>query len=148
MSSGRKPLLDLTAWDDADDALERAAGAEDPDWVYWVSRDELDVMAGRCFAELRRPLKAEPLLSSVLDRYDASFARERSLYLTWLADAYVWAGEIDQAAATATEALELADTVNSARARDRIGAVAKHLHGVRSGAVQAFTDRFDESRLR
>jgi hypothetical protein len=105
--------------------LERAAGEEDPDWVYWVSRDELDVMAGRCFAELRRPLKAEPLLSSVLGRYDATFARERSLYLTWLAD-----------------------TVNSARARDRVGVVAEHLHGIRSGAARAFTDRFEAGRPR
>jgi tetratricopeptide (TPR) repeat protein len=131
------------ALDMADEALGNAAGAEDPDWVYWVSRDELDVMAGRCFAELRRPLKAEPLLSAVLTRYDASFARERALYLTWLADTYVWAGEVDQAVATATEALELADTVNSARARDRVGVVAGHLNGIRSGAVRAFTDRFD-----
>lgn len=136
------------ALDAADDALERAAGEEDPDWVYWVSRDELDVMAGRCFAELRRPLKAEPLLSSVLGRYDATFARERSLYLTWLADTFVWAGEIDQAAATATEALELADTVNSARARDRVDVVAEHLHGIRSGAARAFTDRFEAGRPR
>ncbi|EWM19811.1 sporulation protein [Kutzneria sp. 744] len=129
------------ALDTADEALDRANSAEDPDWVYWVGRDELDVMAGRCFTELRRPLKAEPLLSSVLGRYDASFARERSLYLTWLADAYVWAGEADQAAATATEALELAETVNSARAWDRVGIVADHLRGVRSPAVREFIDR-------
>jgi transcriptional regulator with XRE-family HTH domain len=125
----------------ADEQLEQADGYEDPDWVYWVSRDELDVMAGRCFAELRRPLKAEPLLSSVLSRYDNSFARERALYLTWLADTYVYAGEVEQAAATATEALELSEQVNSARAHARVNDVAQRLGGYRTSAVVAFVDR-------
>lgn len=128
----------------ADEALGRADGHEDPDWVYWVSRDELDVMAGRCFAELRRPLKAEPLLSSALSRYDAGFPRERALYLTWLADTYLDAGEVEQAAATATEALELSAEVNSARARARVGDIATRLRGYRCGDVSRFADRFRE----
>lgn len=41
---------------------------------------------------------------------------------------------------------ELAGTVNSARARDRVGVVAEHLHGVRSGAARTFIDRFKMSR--
>ena len=77
----------------ADEAWSRVDGAEDPDWVYWVTRDELDGMAGGCYAEQYRPLKAEPLLTSVLQRYNATHARERALYLTWLADTYLWAGE-------------------------------------------------------
>jgi transcriptional regulator with XRE-family HTH domain len=28
---------------------------DDPVWVYWLSRDEMDVMAGRCATELRQP---------------------------------------------------------------------------------------------
>lgn len=125
----------------ADEQLTHAEGYEDPDWVYWVSRDELDVMAGRCFAELRRPLTAEPLLSSALTRYDAGFARERALYLTWLADTYVCAGEIEQAAATATEAFELSEQVNSARAHARVSDVAQRLGGYRTSSVAAFVDR-------
>ncbi|MCX9191675.1 hypothetical protein C3Y87_09655 [Carbonactinospora thermoautotrophica] len=62
--------------------------------MYWVSRDELDVMAGRCF-KLCRPLRAEPLLRAVLARYDAAYVRETALYRTWLY-LYLDAGEIEQ----------------------------------------------------
>jgi hypothetical protein len=40
-------------------------------------------MAGRCYTELRRPLKAEPLLSQALSDYDDTHARETALYLSW-----------------------------------------------------------------
>lgn len=125
----------------ADEAWSRVDGAEDPDWVYWVTRDELDVMAGRCYAEQRRPLKAEPLLASVLLRYDPTHARERALYLTWLADTYLWAGEADQAAVTATEALDLTEQVHSWRTRNRIAAVARHLARHSSSTIRSFVDR-------
>jgi hypothetical protein len=130
----------------ADDALAATGpGDEDPDWVYWVNRDELDIMAGRCFTELRRPLRAEPLLRSVIARYDGTHVREVALYLTWLADTYAHAGEIDQAAATAAHALDLSVQVNSARGRERVAAVREHLAEWRgAAAVHAFEDHYLE----
>ncbi|MGH3328396.1 MAG: helix-turn-helix domain-containing protein [Streptomycetales bacterium] len=154
----RALLLDRVAWahakaGDAGDAERALGGAdeeyanvrpgdEDPDWVYWVDRDELDVMAGRCLTELRRPLKAEPVLRSVLTRYDASRARETGLYLTWLADSYLHANEIEQACATAAQALALSATVNSARIRSRVATVREHMQPYQdSQAVQEFDER-------
>ncbi|HEY3003649.1 MAG TPA: helix-turn-helix transcriptional regulator [Kribbellaceae bacterium] len=128
---------------EAEDALAAASpGDPDPDWVYWVDRDELDVMAGRVYTELRRPLRAEPLLRAALDRYDPARTREFALYLTWLADTYIHAGEIDQAAITAAAALDLAAQVNSARARDRVDQVRRHLRPWRdTAAVQDLEER-------
>jgi len=127
---------------DADDALaDVRPGDPDPDWVYWVDRDELDVMAGRVYTELRRSLRAEPLLRSVLARYDQARARESALYLTWLADTYIHAGEIEQAAATAGRALQLAAQVNSARASARVDQVRRNLAPWRdTPAVQDLTE--------
>ena len=47
-----------------------AAGANDndPDWVYWLNREEIDVMAGRCYTELRNPGRAVSLLTSAIAR--------------------------------------------------------------------------------
>jgi hypothetical protein len=46
--------------------VRRGGGAvgDDPDWVYRLNREEIDVMAGRCFTELKQPGRAEPLLRS------------------------------------------------------------------------------------
>jgi hypothetical protein len=111
--------------------------------VYWLDQGEMDVMAGRCFTELARPLKAEPLLVSVLARYDDSHAREKALYQTWLAETYIHARELDQAAAAASSALDLSLRVHSARSRSRIQHVRSQLrpYQASSSAVRAFEDR-------
>ena len=61
-------LLERVAWADTKSgdlvSCERALGQvednfnpakpdDDPDWVYWLNREEIDVMAGRCFTELK-----------------------------------------------------------------------------------------------
>ena len=106
---------------------EGDAGDSQPDWSAWVDAAELDIMAGRCWTELRRPLRAVPLLLRGLAGFDDAHARDKALYLTWLAEAYATAGEIEEAAATAVRAAELADGVASARPRQRIGHVVERL---------------------
>jgi hypothetical protein len=91
-----------------------------PSRAYWSTRDELDIMAGRCLTELRRPRRAVQLSAPVLADYDAAHARELALYLSWLAGAHVYAGEIDQAAAVATRVLQLSEAVAGARSRQRV----------------------------
>jgi transcriptional regulator with XRE-family HTH domain len=128
----------------ADDAYaDHGPGMAEPPSVYWLDRGEMDVMAGRCYTELFRPLKAEPLLVSVLARYDDAHAREKALYQTWLAETYLRARELDQAAAAATSALDLSLRVHSARSRSRVRHVRHRLspYLASSGAVRAFEDR-------
>lgn len=55
-------------------------------------------MTGRCWAGLGRPLRAVPLLEDVLEGFDDAHARDKALYSCWLADAYVTAGEPEEAA--------------------------------------------------
>jgi transcriptional regulator with XRE-family HTH domain len=95
----------------------------EPDWVYWVDRDEVDIMTGRCWTVLRRPLRAIATLEQVLDRYDDTHARDKALYLSWLADAYLDANEIEQGCAVASRAIKLGSGVGSIRPYDRIGQV-------------------------
>ena len=49
------------ALDDVREAFD-VPDQDEPDWVCWLDATEVDVMAGRCYVELRRPLRAVPLL--------------------------------------------------------------------------------------
>ncbi|MGW5212918.1 helix-turn-helix domain-containing protein [Streptomyces sp. NPDC004051] len=106
---------------------EQQHGEEQPDWAAWVDRTELDIMTGRCWTELRRPLRAVPVLTKALGRYDDAHARDKALYLSWLADAYLTAGEIEEAAAVTGRALELSSGVASVRPRRRLTPVLAQL---------------------
>ncbi|MFE5731632.1 helix-turn-helix domain-containing protein [Streptomyces sp. NPDC056528] len=109
-------------------ALEEAPDGEpQPHWSAWVDHQELDIMTGRCWTELKRPLRAVPVLSRALQTFPDEHARDKALYLSWLAEAYVTAGEVEQAAATTRRALELATGVASIRPRQRIDVVLARL---------------------
>lgn len=123
---------DAAATEDALTAARTALAADDADapqpaWSVWVDQVELDIMAGRCWTELRRPLRAVPLLVRGLGEFDEAHARDASLYSTWLAQAYTMAGEVEEAARVVGRAVELADGVASARPRQRIERVVSAL---------------------
>ncbi|MGC0421762.1 XRE family transcriptional regulator [Embleya sp. AB8] len=111
----------------ANAALDRPDDQPQPDWSVWVDRDEIQIMTGRCWAELHRPLRAVPVLEDVLRKFDDNHARDKALYLTWLADAYACAGEIEQAAVTIAHTLDLSTGVGSVRPRQRAVTVLKQL---------------------
>jgi tetratricopeptide (TPR) repeat protein len=111
----------------AETALATAGDAPQPDWVSWVDTTELQIMTGRCWTELRRPLRAVPVLETALAAYDDTNARDKALYLSWLGDSYLTAGEVEQAATTADRALDLAHGVASVRPRARLAPLLKHL---------------------
>ncbi|MER7574916.1 twin-arginine translocation signal domain-containing protein [Streptomyces sp. NPDC126514] len=115
------------ALDAAREALAEVGGAPQPDWAAWVDETELQIMAGRCWTELCRPLRAVPVLEAALARYDDSHARDKALYLSWLADSYLTAGEVEQAATVTGRALDLSTGVASVRPRERLAPVLRRL---------------------
>ncbi|MFL1381936.1 hypothetical protein [Nocardiopsis protaetiae] len=108
-------------------ALAAAAGEEQPGWSSWVDRTELGIMTGRCWAELGRPLRAVPVLEEALAGFDDAHARDKALYSSWLAASYLSAGEVEQAAAIASQVLELSMGVASVRPRQRLEPVLRRL---------------------
>ena len=115
------------ALDAAQAALEEANGAPQPDWVTWVDANELQIMTGRCWTELRRPLRAVPVLTEALDRYDDTHARDKSLYLSWLATSYLHAGEVEEAAKVTGRAFDLSAEVASVRPKQRLAPLLEQL---------------------
>jgi transcriptional regulator with XRE-family HTH domain len=107
--------------DQVDDLFEaRSSGDEEPEWVYWVSRDEVDTMRARCAVELGNPNAAERLLIPVLSRYPKESERESALYWSWLAEAYIRAGQLDQAQPAIETVRGFAESVRSQRVEDRV----------------------------
>lgn len=122
-----EPQEAMRALGQAHDALSAETADEAPPWAYWVSREELEVMDARVFTELHRPLRAVPLLSRVLARYDATHARELALYRSWLAVALADANEPEQAAAEAQRVIDLSGDLSSDRTAARTRVVLQRL---------------------
>ncbi|QYA98939.1 transcriptional regulator [Streptomyces anulatus] len=121
----------MTALGEAAEALaEDSAGTASPSYLYWMDARELQVMEARVYTELRRPLRAVPLLTDVLGRYDASHARELALYLSWLAVAYADANEPEAAAETTSRMLALGQS-GSERTAERTRIVLARLRAFR-----------------
>jgi transcriptional regulator with XRE-family HTH domain/tetratricopeptide (TPR) repeat protein len=116
------------ALDQARDAVAKRATEPQPDWSAWVDDTELRIMTGRCWTELKRPLRAVPVLEAVLGEFTDSYARDKALYSTWLAKSYLDAGEIEQAAATADRILDLCAGVASVRPRQQLVGVLTQLN--------------------
>lgn len=114
------------ALDTVDEEYDRRRpGDTEPDWTYWLDRDEISVMRARCEVELGNAAAAERLLVPVLDRYPAERRREAALYRTWLAEAYARTGELD--AARAVLAQVHVDT-GSTRVQQRVRDVERLLN--------------------
>jgi transcriptional regulator with XRE-family HTH domain len=121
----------MRALAEAGDALGEGDGRDTPAYLYWVDDRELQVMEARAYTELRRPLRAVPLLVDVLGRYDATRTRELTLYLSWLAVALADANEPEEAAATAGRMLALGADVASVRTAERARVVLARLEPYR-----------------
>jgi transcriptional regulator with XRE-family HTH domain len=115
------------ALDQAQAAITSPAEGPEPDWVWWVDQLEIEIMAGRCWTELHRPERAVPILERGLSAYDDTHSRDKALYLTWLAHAYLDDQQPEHAAVVVDRALDLAAGIGSIRPGTRIQAVLRRL---------------------
>lgn len=122
----------MRALGEAETALASDREQNGAGYLYWVDAGELQVMEARVYTELRRPLRAVPLLTDVLARYDSTHTRELALYLSWLAVAYADANEPEEAARTAQRMLEMSADVASDRTAGRAQVVLRRLHTYQS----------------
>lgn len=104
-----------------DEALDLAGGEPEPHFVYWLNRDEADVMAARCHLRLGDANRATALLRPAIDRYPEGHHREKALYLSWLAEAHMERGDRDAASTIIEEIEEL--NVDSHRVSARLAAM-------------------------
>ncbi|WP_143229222.1 transcriptional regulator [Actinophytocola xanthii] len=108
-------------------SFERGRSDDDPEWVYWLDEDEVTIMAGRCHVVVGEAERAVQLLTGVLDGYDERRARELALYTSWLAEAHLELGAVDEAVAAAARAHELTSRTTSARSDERMTTLRRKL---------------------
>lgn len=127
----------------AEGHLREPDGRPVPDWAVWADAREQRIIEGRSWAVLRRPLRAVPILESALAEYEDHHARDKALYLMWLAGAYVDAGELEAAARAAARALDLCANVASARPNRLAADVVRQLRP--HSAVAAVRDLLERA---
>ncbi|GGO80356.1 helix-turn-helix domain-containing protein [Wenjunlia tyrosinilytica] len=120
----------MRALGEASEALAQdSEGLESPAYLYWLDAGELRVMESRVYTELRRPLRAVPLLREVLGQYDATRVREMALYLSWLAVALADANEPEEAAEVTGRVITLSSDIASERTAQRVRVILRRLQG-------------------
>jgi hypothetical protein len=119
--------MTMRALGEAETALTHHDDEDEPGYLYWVDAGELQIMEARSYTELRRPLRAVPLLTDVLAHYDVTHTRELALYLSWLAVALADANEPEDAAQAATRMLTMSADVASDRTAKRVQVVRTRL---------------------
>jgi transcriptional regulator with XRE-family HTH domain len=123
----QQPAAVERALDAAAAALGEKGDVPAPDWAAWVDHNELQIMTGRCFTRIGRGEAAIPVLRTVLSGFDDRLARDKSLYLSWLAEACLDSGDIEQAATVAGHALSLAEGVASVRPLQRLSGLVNRI---------------------
>ncbi|WP_162907550.1 hypothetical protein [Allorhizocola rhizosphaerae] len=111
----------------ADDLYGRRRPGDDPEWIYWMKQPSLTVEAGTAMRQIGRPAHAQRLLAEGMTHVRDGATRDRSFYLARLAEAQCESGDLDQAADTARQALEVSPAVESARVSADMDAVLRRL---------------------
>jgi transcriptional regulator with XRE-family HTH domain len=127
-----------------EEAFSRREPDSDPPWTYWLTADEIRIMAGRCYVELGRPDRAIPVLERSVAAYDEARPREAALYTSWLAEAHLQAGDVGQAATLASRVVDLTCRTASARTQERSRHLERLLRPHR--ATPAVREFLDEQR--
>ncbi|AUH39995.1 helix-turn-helix domain-containing protein [Streptomyces sp. CMB-StM0423] len=106
----------------ADEALRRAedaygarrAGTDpDPAWTYWLTPDEMQIIAGRLDIALGRPRRGGARIGAALAACDPRRVRETVLYTAWLAHSHLRRHEHGPAKELARQARRLNGTIRS-----------------------------------
>ena len=139
---GRSEMPARRALDIAAAALDDDQAGPSPDWASWVDQTEVQIMTGRCLTRLGRAELAVPVLEAALGSFDDRQARDKALYLTWLAEALIVTGDIEHAAAVTGQMISLANGVASVRPAQRVAFLLRSLRA-RSSApyVTELADR-------
>ncbi|WP_244256959.1 hypothetical protein [Kitasatospora cineracea] len=98
-------------------------GSDEPPWIGYFTHAYLADEAAHCFHDLGRPPTARGQLVDALGGVGTDRVRRRAIDAALLASTWIASGELDQACAVGTEAVEYAARTGSGRCVERVGAV-------------------------
>jgi hypothetical protein len=118
-----------------EEQLHTPADAPTPDYAEWVDTTELQIIQGRTWTEMKRPMRAIGPLEAAIGDLSDRHARDNALYSSWPAEAYLLAGEVEQAADLIAGSLDLAVGITSVRPAQRLVNVGRQLYPYQSVGV-------------
>ncbi|WBQ04385.1 hypothetical protein [Kribbella sp. CA-293567] len=103
--------------DAARQAYSKGSHDDDPQWAYWMSAAEIEMIAASSALDLDDPRQALASFAAARDSSYAAdgYARDNALFLARSADAHLRLGDVDAACVVASQALDQSDVVDSAR---------------------------------
>lgn len=134
---------------DAVREFERRRPDDDPGWIHYFDESELSAEFGHCLRDLGRPADAAQYASRSLMAVDeTTFVRSDFFAMMVLADAYVDAGELEQACSVALSALTAGEQIRSARCVNYLREFRQRLTAAGNSRPAAdFYDQAASSRL-
>ncbi|MFG3041743.1 helix-turn-helix domain-containing protein [Streptomyces sp. NPDC048330] len=120
----------VAALDRAADLCARGRSENDPAWLYWINTGEIHGQSGSCYLELGEPDKAVASFTQARKALNPAEQRTRGLFLSRAASAHIREGDVDAGCATAHEALDLAEQLQSARLNEHIKSMLADLQPV------------------
>ncbi|MFD9688413.1 XRE family transcriptional regulator [Kitasatospora sp. NPDC059088] len=150
----RSHLGDDNCWEDLDlaeallaEAAQQGADEDEPPWAYWFDLHELQGARASTQLTMGRPAEAEATFAASALAFEGDAQRTRSVYLVRQADAQRQQGHLEQACATANQALDITDEISSHRTTEPLRDLARdmRLHSA-VPAVHALRERIADLR--
>ncbi|MQY14230.1 hypothetical protein SRB5_43920 [Streptomyces sp. RB5] len=103
-------------------ALDKGRHDDDPRTLYWVSRGEIEMIAGSSALQLNDPRQALQHFEAAREEYpgDFEYPRTHAIYLARAAEAHLAMHDLDAAIATARHAATCLGSVDSARSSSEL----------------------------
>ncbi|MDT0548231.1 sporulation protein [Streptomyces lonegramiae] len=130
------------AMKEAEKFFARADTTDDPEWISYMDEAELVGEFSHCFRDLKRGPEAVRFAERAVALTNPKYARTLGFVRMVLAQSQLLNGELEQAAATATQAVEAAEALQSARFQRYVKTFQKGI-SVHSGnpSVGEFNER-------
>jgi tetratricopeptide (TPR) repeat protein len=129
----------------AHQALDQGPHPDDPETLYWVTRGEVEMIAGSSALDLDDPAEAIRRFDAAISADypgDDQYPRSHAIYLARAAEAYLALHDLDGALATAAHAIQCMRGVDSARSASTLAGLRARLTGhARSPAVRDFLEK-------
>jgi transcriptional regulator with XRE-family HTH domain len=126
-------------------ALDRGPHPDDPEFLYWVSQGEIEMIAGSSALDLGDPAQAIRCFDAAMAadyRGDDRYPRSHAIYLARAAEAHLTLHDLDAALERAAHAVRCLGGVDSARSSSAIaGLRAKLAPHASSRTVREFLEK-------
>lgn len=128
-------------FDRAEDLLSSPGSHQDPAWVYWFDCAEIFGARGSSYLDLNQAARAETSFAEAQALFTPTALRTRALYLTRQSTAQLNQAEVERACATASTALDIAESISSHRTTAPLLDLANRLDSYSVPAARDYCER-------